>query len=178
MALAIGFAFNPFTFHKVGPAFHASVQWSQGENWIENSEAGWNDLIGSSGNFTTVETSETLTMIEPCQEMLLDANFGYSWFYETLTCEEREACYETSFNSIITTVPVNGVSDGIAPQFAAQMDGQCVLSNVGSGQGVNHQELVNHPGMTSIYDSIMDGDFSLTPQNNCDTDTRNYFKSL
>ncbi len=73
---------------------------------------------------------------------------------------------------------MNGVSDGIAHQFAAQIPGQCVLSNVGSGQGVNHQELVNHPAMTSIYDSIMDGDFSLTPQNNCDTDTRNYFKSL
>jgi len=89
-ALGVAFVINPFTFHKAPAAFFTSAQWTQGENWLENSEAGWNDLIGATDDFVTFEVIETLQMTEPCQEMLLDADFGYPWFYETLTCEERE----------------------------------------------------------------------------------------
>jgi len=70
------------------------------------------------------------------------------------------------------------VSDGIAHQFAAQMDGQCVLSNVGVGtMGVNHQELVNHPSMTAVYDSILNGSFAL-PTGPCTPDLAGWFTSF
>lgn len=146
-----------WNFYQAAAWAYVGVQWAEGATWIMNSESGWNELTGSNGWVTLpVEVDDIFVCNTEIRDLLRDWKDGFITFaqfeaaVDALTNDPN--CYESG--TIMSTVPINGESDGLVNQYTAAVSLNCHTEL--EIEEANHQELVNHPSARNVFDGIFD----------------------
>lgn len=121
--------------------------------WLQDSRLIWNSLIGADRT-EIVTITNVGGMTEMCRQGINDPNRGWSWYWTTLSQEERTRCW---INEVLQVrVNISEESDGVLHKTTQQL-GHLAAREQLEAQGVNHEELLNHRRVTERYNEILDG---------------------
>ncbi|MDX2249885.1 MAG: hypothetical protein SF052_24080 [Bacteroidia bacterium] len=140
-------------------SFYVAFQFAQGAAWLNNSEMGWNTLIGANDVYPFTITTNSMficwSQIEDIERDYLDGVIDFPTYWQNLNATyQNPACWASQTYTMLITN--NQISDGLAPQVTTRPDplNGCFLDIADA----NHQEEVHHPNATARYGQIFDRD--------------------
>ncbi|MEO5980118.1 MAG: alpha/beta hydrolase [Chryseolinea sp.] len=127
--------------------------WDTSAKWIKNdSENGWNDLIGASTP-TSKQVTSSVTNWTAMNQCLSQ--------YHPATTQQYAQCQQQNTQNVTTTVysTVNGISDGFIKATSSTGFLSTWSENAAKIEalGVNHLEMKDHAAIKQIYNNIFDG---------------------
>ncbi|MEN9612179.1 MAG: hypothetical protein RLZZ628_2993 [Bacteroidota bacterium] len=124
-------------------------------DWVDDSQTIWKSLIGATReDIVTVDNRGA--MRESCRQGINDPARGWAWYFTTLTSQERNYCWITEITQM--TVQVQEESDGVLHKTTQQLGNVLDTRNIIEATGANHEELLNHPGVTRAYNKVWNGE--------------------
>jgi hypothetical protein len=124
-------------------------------DWLDDSQTIWNNLIGATRD-ELVSVDNRGAMTPMCRQGIDDPARGWSWYWNTLTQEERQRCWINEITQI--RVRVQEESDGVLHKTTQQFGSALSPTNRVEARGANHEELLNHTGTTAAYNRVWRGD--------------------